>query len=148
MLKSFTNADARRIADLAKTARQARDRILSEVAEDKFGEPRPARGEHDPTSGIGLQPLPLDHPARIALEQAVASLPDEARWELQALVWIGSGDYGAEQWENAVSAASTSAGASTQALADIANLHEQIAKGLYEIGTSSKGAAPPQSRSS
>jgi len=145
MLKSCTEDDARHIADLAKTARQARDRILSEVAEDKFGEPRPARGEHDPASGIGLQPLPPDHPARLALERALASFSDEARWELQALVWIGRGDYGAGQWENAVSTASTSAGASAQALADTADLHEQITKGLYEIRTSPKGAAPQSS---
>lgn len=148
MLKSCTDDDARRIADLAKTARQARDRILSEVAEGKFGEPRPMRGQHDPASDIGLEPLPHDHPARVALEQAVASLSDEALWELQALAWIGRGDYGAGQWETAVSAASRSPDASAQALADIANLHEEITKGLYEIATSFKGAAPLPSRSS
>lgn len=132
-MKSCSYEDARRIADLAKTARQARDRILSEVAEDKFGEPEPARGQHDPTSRIGLDPLPQDHPARMALNQAIASLSDEARWELQALAWIGCGDYGVGQWENAVAAASTSAGATAEALADNADLHEQITKGLYEM---------------
>ena len=141
MLKSCTHDDARRIADLAKAARQVRDRILSEVAEGKFGEPRPARGQHDPVSGIGLEPLMPNHPARVALERAVASLSDQARWELQALIWIGRGDYGAAQWESAVAAASTSGGATAQALADIANLHEEITKGLYGIATSPKGAA-------
>ncbi len=133
MLKSFSYAEARRVADLARIARQTRDRILSEVAEQKLGEPQPMRGRHDPASTIGLDPLPPDHPARIALEKEIASLSDEARCELQALVWIGDGSYGPAQWENAVSAASRPASPSAQLLADSADLHEQITKGLYEI---------------
>lgn len=146
MLKNCTYDDAERIAGLAKAARQQRDRILTEVAEAKFGEPKPARGQHDPTSTIGLDPLPLDHPARRALERAIASLPDEARWELQALVWIGCGDYGAGQWNKAVDIASRSPNASVETLAANADLHEHITKGLYEIAAiSSKRTASPRS---
>ncbi len=144
MLKNCTYDDAKRIADLAKTARQARDRILSEVAEGKFGELMPMRGQHDPASNIGLDPLPPGHPARIALEQAIASLTDEARWELETLAGIGRGDCGAAQWEKAVSTASLSATTSAQTLADNADLHEQITKGLYEIAAISRSGAVPQ----
>lgn len=145
MLQSLSYDEAKQVAELAKTARGMRDWILTEIAEDKLGEPRPARGQHDPAGNIGLEPLPASHPARLALEQRIASLSDEARWELQALAWIGRGDYSAGQWDKAVSTASTSAEASVQMLTDNADLHDHITKGLYEIAASPRGAAPQPS---
>ena len=133
MLKNCSQEDIARIAKLAKTARAARDRLLSGIPEGALGEPQPMRGPRDPASSIGLDPLPPDHPARRGLEQAITALSDEARSELQALVWIGRGDYGAGQWDEAVAAASQATRPPPQTLAASANLHEYIEKGLYAV---------------
>lgn len=133
MLKSCRREDLLRIADLAGAARRARDRILSEVTENRFWEPQPVRGPHDPIANLGLDPLPPRDPSRLALEAAVSSLSDAGRCELQAVVWIGRGDYAARQWDAAISAARDTAGLSVASLADNADLHDQITKGLYEI---------------
>ena len=48
MLRELSAEQARQIADLAKTARAARDVILDNVPEEDLGVPHPARGEHNP----------------------------------------------------------------------------------------------------
>lgn len=133
MLEKLTTSQAERIADLAEDARRARDESLSSFSERGLGEPEPARGEHNPAGAMGLDPLPPDHPARVALQNAFAGLRPEARWELQALVWVGRGDYGAKDWSEAVTAASTSANASIEALVDNPDLHNLVMKGLYDL---------------
>jgi len=134
MLQAITVQEVRQIADLAKEARSARDRALVELPERDLGEPNPQRGEHNPAAGIGFVPLPVDHPARIALRSAVAALSDEARSELLALAWIGRGEYAAKDWQRAASAAATLlASAGAELLADEADLREQLTKGLYEL---------------
>ena len=63
MLQELSADQARQIADLAKTARAARDVILDNVPEEDLGVPQPARGEHNPAGALGFDPLPLDDPA-------------------------------------------------------------------------------------
>ncbi len=134
MLEAITVQEVRQIADLAKDARSTRDRALLELPERDLGEPRPQRGEHNPAAGIGLEPLPADHPARVALQKAVVALSEEARSELLALAWIGRGEYGAKDWQRAVPAAAAMlALTGAEILADEADLHEQLTKGLYEL---------------
>ncbi len=133
MLEELTVDQARSVAGLAQAARQVRDRSLSELGEQQLGEPVPARGEHNPAGAAGLDPLPVDHPKRLALQRAIAELSAEARWELQALVWLGQGEYAAKGWRDAVAAASTAADASIEAMIDQPDLHDLIMKGLYEL---------------
>jgi len=134
MLEAITIDQVSRIAALAKEARLIRDRALLELPERELGEAKPQRGEHNPAAGIGFAPLPDDHPARIALQKAVAALSDEAGSELLALAWIGRGEYGAKDWQRAVPAATAMlASAGKDFLADEVDLHEQLTKGLYEI---------------
>jgi hypothetical protein len=69
--------EARRIAELAATAREARDRALAPVREAELGEPPPARGEHDPASSLGFAGLSETEPAHRALREAIEGLlPD------------------------------------------------------------------------
>ncbi len=133
MPDKLTVDQAKRVADLAQAARQARDESLSALGEQELGEPEPARGEHNPAGAAGLEPLPVDHPKRVALQRAMAELSAEARWELQALVWLGQGEYAAKDWAEAVAAASTAADASIEAMVDQPDLHDLIMKGLYEL---------------
>ncbi len=133
MLEELTVDQARRVAGLAQAARQVRDRSLSELGEQQLGEPEPARGEHNPAGTAGLEPLPVDHPKRLALQRAIAELSAEARWELQALMWLGQGEYAAKDWTDAVAAASSAADASIEAMIDQPDLHDLIMKGLYEL---------------
>lgn len=133
MLQILTTTEANHIADLANVARRARDKGLSLFSERRLGEPEPVRGEHNPSAAIGLEPLPPNHPARAALRNAIAGLPEEARWELQALVRIGRGEYGSKGWGEAVTAASTSAEASVEALVDNPDLHDLVKRGLYDL---------------
>jgi hypothetical protein len=89
MRQELTVEGARRIAALAKTARRARDAMLDNVPEEDLGEPRPARGEHNPTGALGFDPLPLGDLAIAALRQAVSALGRTARSELFVLMgWV------------------------------------------------------------
>jgi Protein of unknown function (DUF3775) len=133
MLERIAVAYVRRIAELAKVARDARDRMLVQVGESELGEPKVARGLHDPAAAFGLDPLPLDHPARLALHDAITALPRDAQDELRALLQIARGDFGAKEWERAVTQASGAPDAPVEFLTGQANLHEDLEKGLYEL---------------
>lgn len=133
MLEKLTLDQAKRIAALAQAARRGRDWSLSPLPEKAFGEPEPARGEHNPSSAVGLEPLPPGHPARLALQQAIADLPAEALPELQALIWLGRGDYAGKDWAEAVAAASITPESAIDAIAEEPDLHDLVMKGLYEL---------------
>lgn len=66
--------EARRIAELAAAAREALDRVLTPVREAEFGEPMPARGEHDAASSLGFAELLEAEPAHRALCEAIEGL--------------------------------------------------------------------------
>jgi hypothetical protein len=133
MLEKIALVQVRRIAELAKAARDARDQMLVQVAESELGEPRVARGLHDPAAAFGMDPLPPDHPTRLALRDAIAALPRDAQDELRALVLVGRGDLGAKEWERAVTEASGAPDVALEFLTGQANLHEDLEKGLYEL---------------
>lgn len=134
MLQKISIAEVKHVAEMARAAREARDAILDKISEENLGEPQPVRGEHNPSAGLGLDPLPSDNPVRAALREAITALPLSARWEMQALMWVGKGDYARKDWEQAVSDASAARDAATvNTLMDQSDLHEYLMKGLYEL---------------
>ena len=135
MLEKIKVVEVKHIAEMAKAARDARDQMLDKVRDEDLGELKPARGEHNPAGGLGLDPLPPDHPVRAALREAVMALPASGRSELRALLSIGQGDYAAKDWAKAVTAAATAPDDATAAmLLEEADLHQYLMKALYELG--------------
>ncbi len=133
MLKALNGDQARFIALLARTARTQRDAVLGHVAEADLGGVPPARGAHNPTTELGLDPLPAKALQPAALSEAVASLPAAARYELYALMRIGQGHLAAKKWHRGLSEAETLGDAAiTAAIIDDPDLHDHLAKGLYE----------------
>ena len=61
MLHEIEILEARRIAELAEAARDARNQALAPVPEAKLGEPQPGRGQHDPAGALGFGAMrPVD----------------------------------------------------------------------------------------
>ena len=133
MLERITVEDVTRISELAKAARDVRDEILRPVHAQDLGQPKPARGTHDPAAALGLDPVPFDHPTRKVLRDAIEGLSTEARRELLALVWIGQGDYGAAQLDKALADAAPITDLSADRFTSEADLHELLTKSLYEL---------------
>jgi hypothetical protein len=133
MLERIAVTQVRRVAALAEAARDARDQMLVHVGEAELGEPKVARGLHDPAAAFGFDPLPPDHPTRVALRDAIAALPPDAQNELRALVLIGRGDCGAAEWAQAVAQASSAPDDPVDFLTGRSDLHEELEKGLYEL---------------
>jgi hypothetical protein len=134
MLKDLNLDQAHFIALLADTARKQRDALLGNVAEADLGGLTPGRGEHNPTVELGVEPLPADAvgPAE-ALRDAIGTLPEPARRELYALMRIGQGHLAAKKWHRGLSEAGRLGDkAVTAAIIDDPDLHDHIAKGLYE----------------
>jgi len=133
MLRELNVDQARFIALLARTARIQRDAKLGHVAERNLGGTNPARGEHNPAAELGLEPVPAEASQTSDLREAVASLSETARQELYALVRIGQGDLAARNWRRALSEAEALGGGTiVAAIVENADLHEHIAKGLYQ----------------
>jgi len=138
MLTALNVDQARFVALLAKAARAQRDNLLGNTAEDDLAPLTAARGEHNPTALLGLEPLRPGASQIEALQEAIASLSPQARSELYTLMRIGQGDLAAKKWHRGLSEASllgdeTIAGA----LVEDADLHDHIMKGLYEAETAS-----------
>lgn len=133
MLERIAAEEVKRIAGLAKAAREARDLMLEKVPDEALGQPAPARGEHNPMATLGLEPLPAEHPARLALKDAIDRLPLEARRELLALMWVGRDDYGIAEWDRAMSDATTAFEVTAETLMEEADLSAFLLKGLYEM---------------
>jgi hypothetical protein len=134
MLKDLNVDQARFIALLANTARMQRDGLLGNVAENDLDGLTSARGERNPTTELGVEPLPVDasRPAT-ALREAVRSLPEPARRELYTLMRIGQGHLAAKKWHRGLSEAEMLGdSAISGAIIDDPDLHDHIAKGLYE----------------
>lgn len=133
MLERMAAEEVKRIAELAKTARDARDRMLEKIPDEALGEPPPAKGEHNPAAALGLEPLPAEHPARLVLKGAIDSLPPDARRELLALMWIGRNEYGTADWERAMADATTPFEVTAESLMEESDLSALLLKGLYEM---------------
>jgi hypothetical protein len=133
MLRHITAIQVKEIARLARDARAARDRILSEVPEADLNQPKPARGQHNPAAALGFRPLSPEHRARAALERTISKLSAEAATELRALMWIGRGDYGGNDLDKAVAASTAAPEPVLASLLDRADLHDLLMKALYEL---------------
>lgn len=83
---------------------------------------------------LDLNQLPAGDLQAGALREAIASLSEPACQELYALMRIGQGHLAAKQWHRGLVEAKTlGRDAVTAALADDADLHDHLTKGLYEI---------------
>jgi hypothetical protein len=96
-----------------------------------------------------------DNPVAQELQAAIASMDVDAKAALVALAWLGRGDYGADEWSDALTAARQRAETSTaryllgmpllgDLLADGAddlgiNLSEEEASGLHNPDEGSRG---------
>jgi hypothetical protein len=76
MLEKIAAEEVKRIAGLAKAAREARDLMLEKIPDGALGQSAPAKGEHNPAAALGLEPLPADHPDRLALKGAIGAIAD------------------------------------------------------------------------
>ncbi len=134
MLKELNADQARFVALLAKTVRTQRDSLLGNVSEaDLAKELNPARGEHNPTGGLGFEPLSPTSPQMAALHEAVATLSPMARAELYTLARIGQGDLAAKKWHRGLFDASLLGDEKiTSAITEDPDLHDHIMKALYE----------------
>ena len=138
MLRDLNVDQAQFIALLAKTARTQRDALLGNVAERDLDGVTPGRGEHNPTAELGLEPLPAEASQTAALREAIASLSTAARRELYALMRVGQGHLAAKKWRRGLSEAERiGESAMTAAIIDDPDLHDHLAKGLYETKLSS-----------
>jgi len=133
MLEVLTVNQAHFIALLARTARLQRDAVLGNVAEADLGALTPARGEHNPIAELGFDPLPNEAPQPAAIREAIASLSIPARNELYVLMRIGQGHLAARNWHRGLSEAEALGETGlTAAILDDPDLHDHIAKALYE----------------
>lgn len=133
MLKDLNPEQARFIALLAGAARIKRDEQLGIVAERDLAEVKPARGEHNPTASLGLEPLADSSPQFRALRDAIAGLSPEARSELYALMRVGQGDLAVRKWYRGIGEAALLGDETIIAsLIEDPDLHDHLAKGLYE----------------
>jgi hypothetical protein len=137
MLKDLNVDQARFIAILARTARTQRDEFLGNVAEEDLEDVAPARGEHNPTAALGFEPLPGEAPQTAALREAISALSEAARGELYTLMRIGQGHLAAKKWHRGLSEAKMLSDETvTAAIIEDPDLHDHIAKGLYEANLS------------
>jgi len=133
MIKELNTDQVHFVAILAKAARIQRDELLRPVGEKDLGNVVPARGEHNPTAMLGLEPLRADAAQTVALQEAIASLSPGARSELYALMRIGQGHLAAKKWHRGITEADLLGGDTIDAaLLEDADLHDHLLKGLYE----------------
>ena len=123
----------RDIADLARQAREAQDRLLNKMrVEDRFED-----GKLIETEAMGtLDTLDATRGNRALdeLKRRIEALSQEARHELMAIMWIGRGDFAAADWDRAIDHAASSADASTvDFIAERAPLQSYLLKGLYQL---------------
>jgi hypothetical protein len=133
MLKELNRDQAEFVAVLAKAVRMQRDSSIAEVREGDLAEPKPARGEHNPTAALGLVALPEDASQLTMLRDAVGSLTPAGRSELYALMRVGQGDLAAKKWRRGVTEAQTLGDNTvTAAILEDPDLHDHLMKGLYQ----------------
>jgi hypothetical protein len=143
MLHEIEILEARRIAELAAAARDARDKALAPVPEAELGEPQPARGQHHPGGELSFDALPKDALARRALRQAVEDLPSDIRRKIWAAMRVGRGDYAKGDWDEAMKAAGNLSDETVvNDLVEEVDLHDKLMKGLYEIGAAEPWTPP------
>ncbi len=133
MLRGINTDQIRAIRILAKAARTQRDQLLGNVAEEHLNDIKRSRGDHNPTAEFGFEPLLPDAPHMTALRDALDALSPEARCELFTLMRIGQGHLAAGKWHRGlVEADALGDGTITAALLEDADLHDHLAKAMYE----------------
>ncbi len=133
MIKELNTDQVHFVAILAKAARTQRDEMLRRVKEQELADVTAARGEHNPTALLGMEPLRSDAAQRAALQNAIASLSAAGRAELYALMRIGQGHLAAKKWHRGLTDAQLLGDeAIGAALLDDVDLHDHLSKGLYE----------------
>jgi hypothetical protein len=133
MLKALKPDQTHFIALLAKIARMQRDAFLGRVRDDAFGEPKAARGEHNPTVALGLEINAASEPQIAALRDAITKLSPTGRAELYTLMRVGQGDLAVQKWQRGiVDAEALGDNTITAALMEDPDLHDHLLKGLYE----------------
>jgi Protein of unknown function (DUF3775) len=142
MLHEVDVLEAKRIAELAADVRAVRDRLLQKVRETELGEPKPARGEHNPASALVLDDLLAVEPAFLRLREAIAALPREIREKLWLLMEIGRGNGTLQDWTAAHE--KIAAAADAEIVADLMSepdLHACLRKALYQVSQVPKHAS-------
>ena len=135
MLNDNEAGEVRRIAELAQAAGEAQDRAFVNAAVLELDEPHPPQAEGRRVNDLGLAALPDDEPRVRAMRNAIEGASDELKRKLWAVSRIGSGDYAAGQWDQAIAdVALLPHSAFISELADEADLHDRLMKGLYELG--------------
>lgn len=133
MLERLAAVELKALAEKARAVREARDRMLTGVRDAAFAEAKPARGARNPTADLGLDAVPKDDPARVALEDALSALPAPALRELWAVVLVGRGDYGLKDWERALAEARSLLDVSAGLFMGVTDLHEHLTTVAYEL---------------
>jgi hypothetical protein len=136
-LRALSVSQAQFIAILASAARLQRDALLDNVADNDLDDLKPGRGEHNPTAALGFEPLPTGASQITALRDAVTRLSETARREFYALMRTGQGHLAKTNWGDGLLEAEVLGDeAVTAAAMEDVDLHDHIAKGLYELGLS------------
>jgi hypothetical protein len=134
MLKVLKPLEVHFIALLAKAARDERDALLGNVPAGALDEPQPAHGEHNPTSALGFEPLPLDSPQLAALREELVRVGPAGRCELYALMRIGQGHLGARDWAKGIAETERLGDPTTaEMLTEDVDLREHLLKGLRAV---------------
>jgi hypothetical protein len=142
MLHEVEILEAKGIADLAADVRGVRDRLLQKVRATELGEPKPARGEHNPASALVLDDLLAVEPAFVRLRDAIAALPREIREKLWLLMEIGRGNGTLQDW--APAREKIAPAPDIEILADLMSepdLHACLRKALYQVSQAPKDAS-------
>jgi Protein of unknown function (DUF3775) len=133
MLKELNRDQAEFVAVLAKAVRMQRDSSIAEVRDADLAEPKPARGQHNPTAALGFVALPEDASQLTMLRDAVDALTPDGRSELYALMRVGQGDLAAKKWRRGLTEAQTLGDHTvTAAILEDPDLHDHLMKGLYQ----------------
>jgi len=141
MLHEVDVLEAKGIADLAADVRAVRDGLLQKVREAELGEPKPARGEHNPTRSLVLDDLLAVEPEFLRLREAIAALPREIREKLWILMEIGRGNSSLQDWIPAREKIATAP--DTEVIADLMSepdLDTCLRKALYQVSQAPKSS--------
>ena len=143
MLHELEALEARRIAELAADTGKLREGLLEKIRASALGEPKPARGEHDPARNLPLDEVLGDTAEFAALREAIAALPRKIRQSVWAVMEIGRGRFAARDWDQALlRAAALGDSELVTAMTDEPAMHDCLSKGLYELGMAPPAAAP------
>jgi hypothetical protein len=136
MLNHLNVDQIKQIADMSNECRAVRDTILNKTYQTDVDEVSRPRGERNPSSFDSLEVVEAvdDSGKYQQLRGMIADLTDDARIELRAIMWIGRGDFSAGEWDKALTQADGSSNQTViDTLAEKADLHDYLMKGLYKL---------------